>query len=319
MSWNASDIPDQRGRLAVVTGATGGIGYETALALAGAGAEVVLAGRSDAKGDVALRGILARHPRAQVRYMHLDLCSLASVRAFAERFADAHGRLDLLVNNAGVMTPPTRQETEDGFELQFGSNYLAHFALTARLLPLLRNGSRPRVVSVASGAHRLQAAIHFEDLQWQRGYMPWPAYAQSKLAMLLFAFELQRRGDRYGWGLLSNAAHPGFARTGLQSAGADLGRIGDRTTLNERMTRWMAPWASQSAAEGALPTLFAATSPQAKPAGYYGPQRMFEMKGPVGEATIGRRARDEEVAARLWKVSAELAGVRWPLDKEAQP
>ncbi len=303
-NWSVHDIPPQQGRLAVITGATGGLGYETALALAGAGATVVLTGRNAAKGEAALASIRKAHPRADIRYADLDLANLASVKAFDEGFAQASESLDLLVNNAGVMTPPTRHTTADGFELQFGTNYLGHFALTRHLLPLLRKGKAPRVVNLSSGAHRIQAAIHFDDLQWERSYKPWQAYAQSKLAMLMFAFELQRHSDANGWGLMSNAAHPGYARTGLQSAGPGLGRVGP--SMMERLGTLLEPMASQSAADGALPTLFAATSPAAKATGYYGPRGLMEMKGPVGEAKIGKAARDSAVAARLWDVSERL-------------
>lgn len=309
MSWTTRDIPPQGGRRAVITGATGGLGYETALALAGAGAEVVLTGRNRAKGEAALAAIRAVHPKADVRYDDLDLSSLAQLRAFAERFAAGEAGLDLLVNNAGVMVPPDRHEIADGFELQFGVNYLGHFALTAALLPALRRGRQPRVVNLSSGAHRIQAAIHFDDLQWRRRYQPWPAYAQSKLAMLLFALELQRRSDAAGWGLISNAAHPGYARTGLQSSGPGMGR--DGPSLLQRIGTLIEPLASQSAAAGALPTLFAATAAEAKPAGYYGPQGLFEMKGPVGEAQISAQARDPALAARLWTVSEALTGAVW--------
>ena len=309
-NWTLRDIPPQQGRLAVITGATNGLGYETALALAGADAEVVLTGRNAAKGEAALAKISATHPRANIRYADLDLADLASVKAFADRFSGAHGALDLLVNNAGVMTPPTRHATSDGFELQFGTNYLGHFALTAHLLPLLRQGRQARVVNLSSLAHRFRAAIHFDDLQWQRRYKPWQAYAQSKLAMLMFAFELQRRSDTLRWGLMSNATHPGYATTGLQSAGPGLGRTAP--SLAERIGKQIEPFTAQSAAAGALPTLFAATSPDAKPAGYYGPRGFMELKGPVGEAIIGKAAQDVAVAARLWDVSEHLAGVHWP-------
>jgi NAD(P)-dependent dehydrogenase (short-subunit alcohol dehydrogenase family) len=306
-NWTCNDIPPQTGRLAVVTGATGGLGYETALALAGAGAEVVLTGRNEAKGNAALAAIRAQYPRALISYQHLDLASLASVREFAERFTHKHVALDLLINNAGVMTPPARHETADGFELQFGTNYLGHFALTAQLLPALRNADGARVVNLSSIAHKLRAAIHFDDLQWTRRYDPWAAYAQSKLAMLMFAFELQRRSDANGWGLVSNAAHPGFARTDLIANGP-----GEHSLAN-LVGRWtVQPLMSQSAAAGALPTLFAATAPEAKPGGYYGPVGLFETKGPVGEAAIAPRALDHAVAARLWDVSEQLTHVRWP-------
>jgi NAD(P)-dependent dehydrogenase (short-subunit alcohol dehydrogenase family) len=212
----------------------------------------------------------------------------------------------LLVNNAGVMTPPTRRTTVDGFELQFGTNYLGHFALTAQLLPLLQRGRGPRVVEVSSGAHRLGGAIHFDDLQWERSYKPWAAYAQSKLAMLMFALKLQRRSDAAGWGLMSNAAHPGYARTELIAKGPG---------VDSAMARFsnvvVRPFLSQSAAEGALPLLFAATSPYAKGGGYYGPTGPFELIGAPGPAVIGGHAKDLAVASKLWELSNSLTGARW--------
>src|SRR5882762_1404479 len=211
------EISSQLGRTAAITGATGGLGYETALALAKAGSEVILTGRDDRKGRSAIEKISREVAGAKVSYQHLDLASLASVADFAQRM---HARLslDLLISNAGVMALPRRQTTADGFEMQFGTNYLGHFALTARLMPLLRRASGPRVVSVSSLAHRT-GFIDFDDLQGVRVYSPWKAYGQSKLAMLMFALELQRRSDAAGWNLTSNAAHPGFARTGLFASG----------------------------------------------------------------------------------------------------
>ena len=307
MAWSTQNIPSQRGHVAIITGATGGLGLETAKALAGAGAEVVLTGRNAAKGQAALQQIRAAYPNATIRYEDLDLASLASVGAFAGRFAAAHASLDLLVNNAGVMMPPARHVTADGFELQFGTNYLGHFALTAHLLPLLRAGDRPRVVSLSSIAHKLQAAIHFDDLQWERRYSPWAAYAQSKLAMLVFAIELQRRSEAGGWGLLSVASHPGYARTGLQNAGPSMGLTGP--SIAERLGKLVEPAVSQSAAEGALPSLFAATAPDARPGEYYGPLGLFELKGSPGKASISLQARDPALGARLWQVSEALTGV----------
>ncbi len=300
--WTTADIPPQHGRTAVITGATGGLGYETALALAGAGAMVVLTGRNDAKGRDAIQKIRGQVPGARISYENLDLASLASVADFAERFAAANTSLDLLVNNAGVMALPERQTTADGFEMQFGVNYLGHYALTAHLLALLRRGKQPRVVNLSSLAHR-SGAINFDDLQGARSYNPFRAYCQSKLAMLMFALELQRRSHAAGWGLMSNAAHPGYALTDLMANGPGTGG------LMGLFARILQPFASQSAAAGALPTLFAATSPQAKEGGYYGPDGFYELKGPPVPAKIMPRAKDAAVAARLWDVSAMLTGV----------
>jgi NAD(P)-dependent dehydrogenase (short-subunit alcohol dehydrogenase family) len=212
-----TEIPSQLGRTAVITGATGGLGYETALALAKAGAEVILTGRDDQKGQSAIEKISREMPGAKTSYESVDLASLASIAAFAQRM-HARQSLDLLINNAGVMALPRRQTTADGFETQFGTNYLGHFALTARLMPLLRWATAPRVVNISSLAHRT-GSIDFDDLQGARVYSPWKAYGQSKLAMLIFALELQRRSDASGWKLTSNAAHPGFARTNLFASG----------------------------------------------------------------------------------------------------
>jgi len=197
--WTIADIPPQSGRTAVISGATGGLGYDTARARAGAGATVVLTGRNDAKGRHAIEKIRGQFPNAKISYETLDLASLASVADFATRFAAAHASLDLLINNAAVMSLPKRQTTADGFEMQFGTNYLGHYALTAHLLPWLRRGYRPRVVNLSSLAHR-SGRIDFDDLQGARAYSPWKAYCQSKLAMLMFAFELQRRSNALGWG-----------------------------------------------------------------------------------------------------------------------
>lgn len=309
-TWSTRDIPSQQGRLAVITGATGGLGFETALALAGAGARVVLTGRNPGKGAAALQRIRAVHPGADIRYDTLDLASLASVQDFAARFQRQHGALDILVNNGGVMAPPTRQVTADGFELQFGTNYLSHFALTAQLLPLLVQGRRARVVNLSSMAHRFGASIHFDDLNGQQHCRAFAAYGQSKLAMLMFTFELQRRSDAHAWGLRSLAAHPGLAATSLLHNGQRLG-LKSKAGWLETLSGWMPSVLAQSASEGALPTLFAATAPNAAKAGYYGPTGFMEIKGGVGAATVAPCARDQAVATRLWAVSEKLTGVHW--------
>lgn len=298
MPWTSADMPSQRGRTAVVTGA-GGLGFETALALAVKGGDVILAGRNPDKGRAALDHIRAAAPAAIVRFELLDLASLASVEAFAARVLERAEPLDILINNAGVMALPSRHETADGFELQFGTNYLGHFALTMRLLPLLLQAPAPRVVSLSSLYHR-QGRIGFDDLQGERSYRPGAAYGQSKLAMLIFALELDRRVKAAGIPLMSNAAHPGFARTELIANGP--GTKG----LTYFASNLLASVASHSAADGALPTLFAATDPNARGGGYYGPSGWFELKGPPTDAWIAPRARDESVARRLWAVSEEL-------------
>ncbi|MDA9528055.1 SDR family oxidoreductase [Bradyrhizobium sp. CCBAU 25338] len=300
--WTTADVPSLSGKTVVVTGATGGLGYETAMALAGAGAIVILTGRDDAKGLRAIEGICERFPDALIAYEHLDLASLASVADFARRFAADNESLDLLVNNAGVMALPKRQQTEDGFEMQLGTNYLGHYALTARLLPQLRRARAPRIVNLSSLAHR-SGAINFDDLHSKRSYRPWRAYCQSKLAMLMFALELQRRSVAAGWGLMSLAAHPGYARTDLIANGPGT------NTVQSRLGRLLQPLISQSAAEGALPTLFAATFPDAEPGGYYGPNGFYELKGPPGPARIMPQAKDLAAAAMLWDASATLTGV----------
>jgi NAD(P)-dependent dehydrogenase (short-subunit alcohol dehydrogenase family) len=300
LEWTAANIPDQTGKFAIVTG-TGGLGYETALELASRGAEVVLAGRNRVKGAKSVAAILAEVPAAKISFEELDLANLGSIAAFADRMKSSHRALEILVNNAGVMSPPERKISADGFELQFGTNYLGHFVLTAHLLPLLRAAQKPRVTTVSSGMHRI-GQINFDDLQFEKRYRPAAAYGQSKLANLMFAFELQRRSDAKGWGLLSTAAHPGFALTDLIPNGP--GTKG----LNYQFSRVLALFLSQSPAEGALPTLFAATAAEARPGGYYGPNGTFELIGTPGVARSSRRAQDKVVAQRLWDVSEQLTG-----------
>ena len=305
MGWTRVDIPSQSGRLAVVTGATGGLGYETAQALAAAGAEVVLAGRNETKGADALARLRAAHPGATVRFERLDLASLASVAAFANKVL-AEGRgVDLLVNNAGVMAPPQRHETVDGFELQFATNYLGHFALTARLLPLLRRAGAARMVTVSSLAATVKS-INLADLQSQQAYVPFQTYGMTKLAMLMFALEFQRRSEGAGWGIAGLAAHPGFARTDIISNGP--AASGLRGALWRRTKSFLLPM-SPPVGPAALPILFAATSPHAQDGGYYGPRWMLEIIGPPGPARLPKRALDGAAASQLWEASERLAGV----------
>lgn len=298
--WTVSDIPSQRGRTAVVTG-TGGLGFQTALALARAQAKVIVAGRNASKGAEAVEEIRQGAPNADVAFEAMDLADLGSIRAFALRLRRTHGRLDLLINNAAVMNPPTRRTTSDGFELQLGTNHLGHFALTAELLPLLLEGHAPRVVSLSSIAAR-RGAIDFDDLQAQRSYDPMRVYSQSKLACLMFALELQRRSDGAGWGIRSVAAHPGISRTELLPNGA-----GARSAAG--LARRFLWFLFQPAAQGALPTLFAATAAQARGGACYGPDKLGETRGFPAQARVPAQALDPVAAARLWEESEALTGV----------
>ncbi len=308
MGWSAADIGDLRGRRAVVTGANSGLGRRTAEQLARAGAEVTLACRSVERGERAAAAIRAVAPDARVAVEPLDLADLASVRACAERIA-ADGRpLDLLINNAGVMATPQR-ETADGFELQFGTNHLGHFALTGLLLGALRAAPAPRVVTVSSTMHRI-GRIDFENLQWRRGYGPWKAYGRSKLANLLFARELQVRADAAGIPLRSCASHPGYSATELQTTGPSMGG-GPMARLNALGGRIGNALISTSDAYGAQPSLYAATDPAIPGGSYVGPTRLFQSRGPIGVVTSSRAGRDMAVAARLFDVSEQLTGVRY--------
>ncbi len=302
-------VPDQTGRLAVVTGANSGTGKETARRLAGAGAHVVLAVRTPGKGEDARREILADHPAARLEVRQVDLADLASVQRFADTLHADGTPIDLLVNNAGVMNPPRRMTTADGFELQLGSNHLGHFALTLRLLPLLLAAPMPRVATMSSGVAAM-GTINFDDLQWERRrFRGMTSYAQSKLANLLMALHLASVATERGWSLLSAAAHPGFTRTNLQRAGASLGQPTVRESLFTRLR--IVP--SQDAQQGAEPLLYAGADPGARNGGYYGPAGRFGLVGPTTVARIPKRATDPELAARLWTVSERLTGVTLPV------
>ena len=296
MKWTTKDMPDQSGRQAIVTGANTGIGFETAKALAASGAEVTLACRSERKGQDAVARILEEHPTAKVSLGSLDLSDLSSVRTFAVEYRVDHQHLDLLINNAGVMIPP-ESKTKQGFELQFGVNHLAHFALTGLLLDLLRATPGARVVTVSSAAHRM-GKLDFDDFNFfERGYKPWEAYGQSKLANLLFAFQLQRRFETERVGSISVAAHPGWTGTDLQR--------------NAWYIRALNLFFAMSPAQGALPTLRAATAPEVKGGEYYGPHGFREMRGYPVKVGTSDDARNEEDAARLWQVSEEMTAVSY--------
>ena len=300
MTWTIDQAPKQTGRLAIVTGANIGLGFETALALAAKGCEVVLACRSLGKAEAARSQIVAQHPKAQVHCMALDLASLKSVRAFAKAFTKKFKRLDLLINNAGIMMPPYAL-TEDGFESQLAANYLEHFALTGLLLPLLNATPGARVVSLSSLAHKW-SGIQFDDLQFAKGYDARLAYGQSKLACLMFAYELQRRLAQSGASTLSVAAHPGISATNLFQH-------------MPKIVGGLAPLAGlvfNSARGGALPTLYAALGADIEGGDYCGPGSLGEMRGAPVKVGSNRRSRDLVAAARLWDVSQQLTGVKYP-------
>lgn len=297
-SWTVANIPQRKDGLAVITGSTEGIGYEDALALTSAGWSVIMMGRNTQKGAETIAKIHQINAKAKVIFEKIDLADLSSIKAFASRMTSKGKAIDLLINNAGVMTPPKRLETKDGFELQFGTNHLGHFALTAQLLHLLRKSPDARVVTVSSIANR-EGKINFDDLQSKFSYAPGKAYSQSKLANLMFALELQRQSEKHGWGILSMAAHPGVSRTNLLITGA--GRWSAAG-----MARTFLPFLFQPSAQGALPTLYAATSPEAKGGVYYGPNKMIETRGFPAIAKIPAQAKDVDVSLKLWETSQAL-------------
>jgi NAD(P)-dependent dehydrogenase (short-subunit alcohol dehydrogenase family) len=297
-------VPDQSGRRVVVTGANSGTGQEATRRLAAAGAHVIMAVRTVAKGEQARDGILAQDPQAQLEVRRVDLADLASVAEFTDGLMTDGAPLDLLLNNAGVMAVPKRTTTADGFELQFGSNFLGPFALTVRLLPLLLAAPAPRVVTMSSGMASI-GRIHFDDLQYSRHYRAWPAYSQSKLADLMLTQHLAALAFERDWDLLSTAAHPGFTRTNLQTSGPNLGRDKERWSPLQLGTRFL----SQEVQTGAEPLLYAATSPDAVNGAYYGPGARGGLVGPTVLARPPRRARDAATAARLWAEAERLTGV----------
>jgi len=303
--WSRSDIPSLSGRRALVTGATQGIGYEVARALAGAGAEVIVAGRTRDGVDAAKAMIVRENPGARVSGELLDLSRFVSVRDLADRLRGEGRPIDLLINNAGILAPKTRRITEDGFEAQFQINYLAHFLLTAALLPLLRLAPAPRVTHVSSLAHHF-GRINFDDVNGTRWHSPMLAYAQSKLANLLFTVELQRRSDVNGWSLLSTAAHPGIARTALVENSRG------RRDVVYWLKQGLGTLLTQSGEAGALPTLYAATSPDAAPMGYYGPRYLFGVKGPAARARLAPQAHNVAAATRLWQLSIAMTNAPFP-------
>ena len=291
--WTVDNMPDQTGRVAVVTGANTGIGFETAAALAARNAKVIMACRNRQKAEDAMERIHQRTPGAELEFIELDLASLASVERFAETFRAGHDRLDLLINNAGVMIPPLGH-TEDGFELQFGCNHLGHFALTGRLMDLLEATPGARVVNVSSMAHR-QGKMDFDNLNAEKGYDKMPAYGQSKLANLLFTFELQRRFEAADSSVVATAAHPGWTGTDLQR--------------HSGLFRFLNTFFAQTPPMGALPTLRAATDAGAEGGEYFGPKGIYEMRGHPVEVGTTPAAQNQADARHLWEVSEKLTGI----------
>ncbi|MFE3442663.1 SDR family oxidoreductase [Nocardia sp. NPDC059180] len=301
-------VPDLTGRRAVVTGASDGMGVGIAARLAAAGAEVILPVRNQRKGETAIAAIRQASPEANVSLRELDLSSLASVAALGKILREEDRPIHLLVNNAGVMTPPDRQVTADGFELQFGTNYLGHFALVGHLMPLLRAGSA-RVTSQISVAAN-QNRINWDDLNWEQSYNGMRAYSQSKIAFGLFGLELGRRSRAHRWGIISNLSHPGVAPTNLLAARPEVGRTADTTGV--KLIRWLSGrgilvGTIQSAK---LPALYAATSPDAHTERFYGPSGPGHLGGPPAEQKLYSRLRSIEDAQRIWQISEDLTDIR---------
>lgn len=301
VNWTAENIPNQKGKTVIVTGSSSGIGYEAARVLANKGATVIIAVRSLEKGKAAADKILDQKKDADIKVLKLDLANLASVREFAAEFNKAHARLDLLINNAGVMIPPY-SKTADGFELQFGTNHLGHFALTGQLLDVLINTKGARIVNVSSGAHK-SGKLDFDDLTWEkRRYSAWKAYGDSKIANLYFTFKLNRKLKENGFDTIATAAHPGWTATELQR----------HTGIIEFLNRFFA----QDISMGALPTLRAAFDVNAKGGEYFGPEGFMEMRGYPVEVKPNNLAKDAQIAERLWEVSEQLTGVKFDFNKK---
>ncbi len=299
--WTAADIPDQTGRLAVITGANTGLGLETARELARAGATVVMAVRTPSRGEAAIDDIRSDQPDADVRLQQLDLASLDSIRSAAEQLGEDHERIDLLINNAGVMYTP-RQETADGFEMQFGTNHLGHYAWTGLLVDRMLGVDDARIVTVSSVGHRIRSKIDFDDINAEQGYNRVNAYGRSKLANLLFTYELQRRLEAASAQAAALAAHPGGSDTELS-----------RHVPGARFAGPLFSLLAQSAAMGALPTLRAATDPAASGGEYYGPDGFQEFRGHPVVVTSSDRSHEADTQRRLWEVSEELTGVTYPI------
>jgi NAD(P)-dependent dehydrogenase (short-subunit alcohol dehydrogenase family) len=305
--WTAAQIPQQHGKLAYVTGANSGIGFHTTLELAREGATVIMACRDQVKAEAARKKILAEIPQAQLEIAQLDLASLASAHAAAQSFLASNRCLDLFIDNAGIMALPERRVSPDGSELQLATNHFGHFALTGLMLPAILAAPASRIVTVSSIAHR-GATMDFTNLDWERGYQPWAAYRRTKLANLLFGFELHRRLSRAQSPATSFIVHPGVSHTNLFAAGPGSG--------GGFLAKIIPPFialVAQSDAQGALPTLYAATSPDAQAGRFYGPDGFRQMRGYPVEVRAEQQAYDESLAAQLWQVSEQRTGVHYPL------
>lgn len=301
--WTAENIPNQKGRVACVTGSSSGIGFEAARVLAGKEATVIIAVRNLEKGERAVEKIKNDHKDADLKILELDLADLKSVESFAENFKKEYSRLDLLINNAGVMVPPY-SKTADGFELQFGTNHLGHFALTGRLLDLLIATENSRIVNVSSTAHKY-GKIDFDDLNWEeRSYRPWSAYGDSKIANLYFTFELDRKLKADDISLIVTAAHPGWTATDLQR--------------NSSIADFLNNFFAQDITIGALPTLRAAVDEEATGGDYFGPDGFMEARGYPVKVDSNDLSKDEMIAKRLWQVSEELTGVKFEFGEKAK-
>ena len=309
------DVPNLAGTHAIVTGANSGLGLELTRRLAGAGAAVTLAVRSADRGAAAVAQLRAQNPDARVELQIIDLASLASVAEFAEATIRRAEPVDILINNAGVMMPPTREVTRDGLELQFEANYLGHFALTAQLLPLLRSAKAPRVVTLSS-IYARAGRLEWDNLQSEKTYRPGRAYGLSKLAALMFARELNKRSASSGWGILAASAHPGATITNLQSTGPLLGRNPDSLRVRLNNLQYRVPGLYQNVDQGILPALFAATSVEAVGGAYYGPSGFQELSGGPAPATVPKRALNPADSERLWTISEQLSGTTFPRPTE---
>jgi NAD(P)-dependent dehydrogenase (short-subunit alcohol dehydrogenase family) len=295
--WTIDDMPDMSGKIAIVTGANSGIGYATARALAAKGAQVIMACRNEGRGRVAIQEIQVEQLAADVEWLQLDLADLSSIHSFVQNFLDQHDQLHLLINNAGVMQIPEHLQTVDGFEMQFGTNHLGHFALTGLLLEILNRTPEARVVTLSSFGHRF-GKMDFDNLNSEKSYNPGTAYAESKLANLLFTYELQRRLKEADVQTIAIAAHPGWTETNLQK--------------HQPMLWFLNRFIAMQPDQGALPTLYAATAPAVTSGDYYGPDGLAEARGYPKRVNSNDLSHNQAVAERLWAVSEELTGVRYP-------